>query len=126
MSLQDIYDDLNKALQDGNIDLAASTVPGLGLTLEAIGVTGTNTLPLTGATLTMGPLSVVLTGNASYRNFNWSATLTGESFPIGNRFTLVLQGQDATTAWTFGTSFPELPKSRKIAENGTLPLVDSV
>jgi hypothetical protein len=65
MSLQEIYNDLNAALHDGNIDLAATTVPDLGLTLEAIGIVGDNTLPMTGATLTMGPRAVVLTGNAS-------------------------------------------------------------
>src|SRR5436305_9348864 len=112
MSLQDIYDDLDAALSDGNIDLSASTVPDLGLTLEAIGITGSGTLPMTGATLTLGPRSVVLTGNGTYRNFAWSTTLTGESVPAGNRFTLVLQGQDSSTSWTFATSFSGLPKSR--------------
>ena len=126
MSLQDIYDKLNAALQDGNIDLVSSTVANLGPTLEAIGIIGNNTLPLTGATLTMGPRSVVLTGSANYRNFTWSATLTGESVPARNIFTLEMQGQDASTPWTFGTSFPDLPPSRTITEELTLPLVDSV
>ncbi|HKR11614.1 MAG TPA: LysM peptidoglycan-binding domain-containing protein [Pyrinomonadaceae bacterium] len=126
MSLQEIYNDLNAALHDGNINLAATTVPDLGLTLEAIGIVGDNTLPMTGATLTMGPRAVVLTGNASYRNFTWSTTLTGESVPSGNRFTLVMQGQDATTPWKFSTSFSNLPKSRRITDHETVPLVDSV
>lgn len=126
MSLQQIYDDLNKALHLGVIDLTASTVPGLGLTLEAIGITGANSLPMTGATLTLGTSAVVLVGNARYRNFTWTATLTGESIPAGNRFTLLLQGQDSATAWTFGTSFPDLPQSRVITERLTVPLVDSI
>src|SRR5215467_13695941 len=96
MSLQDIYNDLNNALHDGVITLTPTTTPDLGLTLEAVGV---NTLTLTGATLTLGPRSVVLIGNASYRNFAWSTTLTGESVSTGNRFTLALQGQDSATAW---------------------------
>lgn len=126
MSLQDIYDDLNAALSNGNIDLAASTVPDLGLTLEAIGITGSGTLPMTGATLTLGPRSVVLTGNGTYRNFAWSTTLTGESVPAGNRFTLVLQGQDSSVSWTFATSFSGLPKSRVLSDHATVPLVDSI
>ena len=126
MSLQEIYNDLNAALHDGNINLAATTVPDLGLTLEAIGIVGDNTLPMTAATLTMGPRAVVLTGNASYRNFTWSTTLTGESVPSGNRFTLVMQGQDATTPWKFSTSFSNLPKSRRLSDHDTVPLVDSV
>src|SRR5690349_10969733 len=103
MSLQDIYDDLNEALQGGVIALSATTVPDLGLTLEAIGITGSDTLTLTGATLTLGPSSVVLTGNATYRNFSWITTLTGEPGNTGNRFTLALEGQDSTQSWTFGT-----------------------
>jgi len=126
MSLQNIYDDLNAALHDGVITLSASTVPGLGLTLEAFGITGAATLTLTGATLTLGPRSVVLTGTASYRSFSWSSTLTGESVTAGNRFTLALQGQDSSTSWTFGTSFPNLPQSRVQDANGALPLVPSV
>ena len=123
MSLQDIYNDLNNALHDGVITLTPATVPDLGLTLEAFGA---GTLTLTGATLTLGPLSVVLTGNANYRNFAWSTTLTGESVSTGNRFTLAMQGQDASTPWTFGTSFPNLPQSRTITDHLTVPLVDSV
>ena len=123
MSLQDIYNDLNSALHDGVITLTPATVPDLGLTLEAF---GTGTLTLTGATLTLGPLSVVLTGNANYRNFAWGTTLTGESVSTGNRFTLAMQGQDASTPWTFGTSFPNLPQSRTITDHLTVPLVDSV
>lgn len=123
MSLQDIYNDLNNALKDGVIVLTPTTVPDLGLTLEAVGV---DTLTLTGATLTLGPRSVVLIGNASYRNFAWSTTLTGESVSTGNRFTLALQGQDSATPWTIGTSFPDLPKSREITEKATVPEVDSI
>ena len=127
MSLQDIYDDLNKALHDGVIDLSAATVRDLGLTLEAIGIRGTETLTLTSAALTFGPRSVVLIGTTTYRNFAWSATLTGE--PVrdnGNSFTLALQGQDASTPWTFGTSFPNLPQSRTMEDDLSLPIVDSV
>jgi len=123
MSLQDIYNDLNNALHDGVIVLTPTTVPDLGLTLEAIGV---GTLTLTGATLTLGPRSVVLIGNANYRDFAWSTTLTGESVSTGNRFTLALQGQDSATPWMIGTSFPDLPKSREITEKATVPEVDSV
>ena len=126
MSLQKIYDDLNDALDNGNIDLTASTVPDLGLTLEAIGITGDNSLPMTGAELTLGATAVVLVGTARYRNFNWVATLTGESVGPVNRFTLELAGQDSTTPWTFGTSFPDLPQSRVITESLTVPLVDSI
>ena len=126
MSLQDIYNNLNNALDDGVIVLSAATVPDLGLTLEAIGIRGTETLTLTGATLRLGPRSVVLVGNANYRNFVWSTTLTGEWVGPGNLFTLALQGQDASTPWTFGTSFPNLPQSRTITDELTLPLVDSV
>jgi len=123
MSLQQIYDDLNKALNNGVIDLTAATVPGLGLTLEAYGV---ETLRMTGADLALGPNSVILTGNANYRNFAWTSTLTGESVPAGNRFTLTLQGQDASKAWTFGTSFTELPGSRVQDTKGALPLGPSI
>lgn len=123
MSLQDIYNDLNNALHDGVIVLTPATVPDLGLALEAL---GTGTLTLTGAILTLGPRSVVLTGNTNYRNFAWSTTLTGDTVPGGNRFTLALQGQDATTSWTFGASFPNLPQSRTITESLTVPLGDSV
>src|SRR5689334_1447140 len=127
MSLQAIYDALNNALHGGVIVLSATTVRDLGLTLEAIGITGTETLTLTSATVTLGARSVVLIGTATYRNFLWSTTLSGESIPDdGNRFTLVMQGQDASTPWTFGTSFPNLPPSHVIANDLTLPLVDSV
>lgn len=126
MALQDIYNDLNNALHDGVIALRWSTVPDLRLTLEAIGIRENETLTLTGATLTLGPRSVVLIGNATYRNFSWSTTLTGEPVSTGNRFTLTLQGQDSSTKWTFGTSFPNLPKSRVISDHNTVPLVDSV
>src|SRR5689334_9776229 len=112
MSLQQIYDDLDKALDQGVINLSASTVPDLGLTLEAFGIKGEETLTLTGATLTLGAVSVILTGNANYRNFSWTTTLTGESVGTRNRFTLTFQGQDTSTPWTFGTSFTELPGSR--------------
>src|SRR5690349_18318976 len=126
MSLQDIYDALNNSLHDGVIVLSAATVRDLDLTLEAIGITGTETLTLINATLTLGPSSVVLIGTAAYRNFGWSTTLTGQPLlKTGNRFTLRMQGQDASTPWTFGTSFPDLPQSRTIKDL-TLPLVDSV
>ena len=65
MSLQEIYNDLNNALHDGVIVLSASTVPDLGLTLEALGIKGSGTLTMTGATLTLGPRSVVLTAAIS-------------------------------------------------------------
>ena len=126
MSLQQIYDDLNAALHDGVIVLSAATVPDLGLTLEAFGITGTSTLTMTGATLTLGPRSVILTGTAEYRDFLWSSTLTGESVSSGNRFTLAMEGQDSTTAWMFVTSFPNLPQSRVQDERGALPLVPSI
>src|SRR5215218_7378781 len=125
MSLQDIYDDLNNALRDGVIVLSAATVPDLGLTLEAIGITGNGTLTLTGARLALGPRSVVLTGNATYRDFAWSTTLAGEPVQDRNRFTLAMQGQDSSTPWSFGTSFTNLPPSR-VADDLTLRLVDSV
>src|SRR6185369_9862837 len=127
MSLQDIYDALNNSLHEGEIVLSAATVRDLDLTLEAIGITGTKTLTLTNAALTLGPRSVVLIGTAAYRDFAWSTTLTGE--PVldskANRFILRMQGQDASMPWTFGTSFPDLPQSRTIKDL-TLPLVDSV
>src|ERR1044072_7103154 len=126
MSLQDIYNSLNNALHDGVIVLSAATVRDLGATLEAIGFTGTESLTLTGATLTLGPRSVVLLGNTLYRNFAWSTTLTGEPVDTHNIFTLTLQGQDASAPWTFGTSFPTLPPSRTITEELTLELVNSV
>lgn len=126
MSLQQIYDDLNAALHDGVIVLSAATVPDLGLALEAFGITGGSTLTMTGATLTLGPRSVALTGTAAYRNFSWSSTLTGESVSGGNRFTLAMQGQDSAAAWTFATSFPNLPQSRIQDERGALPLVPSI
>jgi hypothetical protein len=130
MSLQSIYDALNAALRGGNIALGAATVPGLDLTLEAIGITGTGTLALTDATLALEATAVLLSGVASYRNFQWSTTLSGLSLdpddPAQNGFTLVMQGLDATTAWHFATSFANLPSSRVVTDRGTLPVVPSV
>ncbi|MFL6244800.1 MAG: LysM peptidoglycan-binding domain-containing protein [Thermoanaerobaculia bacterium] len=127
MSLQDIYDHLSAALDGGVIALSADTVPDLDLTLEAIGITDAETLALTGAALTLGPRSVVLTGTATFRSSTWSTTLSGEYVAgTGNRFTLTMQGQDSSTSWTFGTSFPNLPQSRTLSDHKTLPLVDSV
>ncbi|MCI0479058.1 hypothetical protein L0Y59_00735, partial [Candidatus Uhrbacteria bacterium] len=127
MSTQDIYDDLYAALDDGNIDLTWSTVPNLDLTLKAYGIADGETLPMTGAVLTIIRGSVVLTGVAAYRNFSWTATLTGDTLQDGmNRFTLSLQGRDDTVAWTFVTSFPNLPESRKADEKYAAVLVPSV
>lgn len=130
MSLQDIYDSLRAAMSGGNATLSATTVPGIDLTLEAIGITGTNTLGLTGANLSLGATAVVLTGTASYRDFSWTTTLSGVSLDPNdktkNQFTLTMQGLDATVAWTIGTSFPSLPQSRVITNRGTLPLTASV
>ena len=118
MSLQEIYKDLNDALDNGNINLTASTVPDLGLTLEAIGITGTNSLPMTGAKLTLGASAVVLVGNASYRNFTWTATLTGESVGTKNRFTREMQGQDSATPWTIA-EYPVPARQPSITTTGS-------
>jgi hypothetical protein len=113
MSLQSIYDALNGALHGGTIDLTGATVPDLDLTLRALGLTGSDILRLTDATLVLNTDAVVLTGTAAnYLAFGWTATLTGVPEATGNRFTLALAGIDGTTPWTFGTSFLRLPQSR--------------
>ncbi len=127
MSTQDIYDDLNAALQDGNIALTWSTVPNLDLTLRAYGIADGETLPMTGAVLTIIRGSVVLTGIAAYRKSSWTATLTGDTLADGmNRFTLSMLGRDEGVAWTFVVSFPNLPESRKADEKYAAVLVPSV
>jgi hypothetical protein len=128
MSLQQIYDDLDAALSGRRIELKWSTAPGLEGVLAAIGIAAEGSLALSEAELVRGAASVVLTGNAGWRGFNWSATLTGEEAAGGaSRFTLALQGQDAKTPWTLGTSFAGLPRTRRIREeDGVLVLGPSV
>ncbi|HWX43807.1 MAG TPA: hypothetical protein VNY52_00625 [Solirubrobacteraceae bacterium] len=126
MSLQDIYDALNGALHGEIINLGPGTVPNLELTLTAFGITGTERLKLTGASLTLDEQAVVLTGVAEYRYFKWSTTLTGESVTAGNRFTLALQGLDGASPWKFDTSFRNLPKTRRNEPDGTGTLKTSV
>lgn len=126
MSLQSLYDDLAAALHDGVIDLTGTVAPDLDRLLEAIGVAPGDGVRVSGASLSLGTDAVVLTGTAAYRSFQWSATLTGEPVPAGNRFSLTLLGQDRDRTWTFGTSFDTLPQSRTIGPKRTLVTGPSV
>ena len=120
MSLQSLYDDLADALRNGVINLTGAVTSDLDLLLDAIGVAPADGVRVSGANLSLGADAVVLTGTAAYRSFSWSATLTGESVPAGNRFSLTLLGQDRDKAWTFGTSFDRLPESKTIGARGTM------
>jgi hypothetical protein len=113
VSLQDIYADLQAAIDQGRIDLTAATVEGLGTTLTALGITGPDALRVTNPVLTLGTDAVTLTGLASqYRAFDWNAALVGTFAGGENHFDLTLRGNDSSEAWRFSTSF-QLPQTRK-------------
>jgi hypothetical protein len=122
VSVTTLYEAFRRAAATGEI--SAGEDPLIAAILADVGETQ---LPLANGQAVRASSTATLTGQTSWRNADWSLTLTASSPQGVDRLDLALELVQATP-WTLGQAFPDLPPSRtsSASDGGTLPLVPSV
>lgn len=121
MTLDELYNLLQKAIHDGYIELSGALRPELDPVLQALDVEPS--LRVDAPVLSRSVSAVTLTGAATYRANSCNATLVGVVYGQGCAFTLTLAVK-TWDSWTLRSAFDNLPPTY-VLQGATLEPADS-